>query len=67
MMNLRKLKGKIIEKGYTAGQLAKKIGIGKTSMIYKKCQHKPFNLFGMKKIIELLDLSSEEIMNIFFS
>jgi len=30
-------------------------------------QHKHFNLFEMKKIIELLDLSSEEIMNIFFS
>ena len=66
-MNLRKLKGKIIEKGYTAEQLAKKIGIGNTSMSYKMKQHKPFNLFEMKKIIELLDLSSEEIMNIFFS
>ena len=67
MMNLRKLKGKMIEKGYTAGQLAKKIGIGNTSMSYKMNQHKPFNLFEIKKIIELLDLNSEEIMNIFFS
>ena len=49
MMNLRKLKGKIIEKGYTAGQLAKKIGIGNTSMSYKMNQHKPFNLFEIKK------------------
>jgi len=40
-MNIKKLKAKCVEKGYTAGQLAKKIKIGRTAMSYKINQHKP--------------------------
>lgn len=50
-MNIKKLKAKCVEKGYTAGQLAKKIKIGRTAMSYKINQHKPHDTYFGNKII----------------
>lgn len=66
-MNINKFKAKIIEKGYTAEKLAKKLGIGKTSMSYKMNDHKPFNLNEIKLIMNYLGLTNNDMLEIFFN
>jgi len=62
-----KLKGKIREKGLTYKMLAKKIGIGLTSMNYKINGKNLFNQEEMKKLKEALRLTDNETIDIFFS
>ena len=66
-MNINKLKGKIREKGLTYKMLAKKIGIGLTSMNYKINGKNLFNQEEMKKLKETLRLTDNETIDIFFS
>ena len=61
-----KLKGKIRERGLTYQKLAKKIGIGLTSMNYKINGKYLFNHKEMIKLKEALKLSDNEIIEIFF-
>ena len=56
-MNKNKLKGKIREQGFTYQKLAKKIGIGLTSMNYKINGKYLFNHEEMIKLKEALKLS----------
>ena len=65
-INKNKLKAKMIENNYNAMQLAKKMGIGSTSMSYKMNGYKPFNLEEIKKIVELLQLTNDDIISVFF-
>ena len=65
-MDINKLKGKIREKGLTYKMLAKKIGIGLTSMNYKINGKNLFNQEEMKKLKEALRLSDNETIDIFF-
>lgn len=65
-MNKNKLKGKIREQGFTYRKLAKKIGIGLTSMNYKINGKHLFNQEEMVKLREVLKLSDNEIIEIFF-
>ena len=65
-MNKNKLKGKIREQGFTYQKLAKKIGIGLTSMNYKLNGKHLFNHEEMIKLKEALKLSDNEIIEIFF-
>ena len=65
-MDINKLKGKIREKGLTYKMLAKKIGIGLTSMNYKLNGKNLFNHEEMIKLKEALKLSDNEIIEIFF-
>ena len=65
-MNKNKLKGKIRERGLTYKILAKKIGIGLTSMNYKINGKHLFNHEEMIKLKEALKLSDNEIIEIFF-
>ena len=66
-MNKNKLKGKIRERGLTYQKLAKKIGIGLTSMNYKINGKNLFNQEEMKKLKEALRLTDNETIDIFFS
>lgn len=66
-MDINKLKGKIREKGLTYKMLAKKIGIGLTSMNYKINGKNLFNQEEMKKLKETLRLTDNETIDIFFS
>jgi DNA-binding helix-turn-helix protein len=66
-MDINKLKGKIREKGLTYKMLAKKIGIGLTSMNYKINGKNLFNQEEMKKLKEALRLTDNETIDIFFS
>ena len=67
MLDINKLKGKIREKGLTYKMLAKKIGIGLTSMNYKINGKNLFNQEEMKKLKEALRLTDNETIDIFFS
>ena len=66
-MDINKLKGKIREKELTYKMLAKKIGIGLTSMNYKINGKNLFNQEEMKKLKETLRLTDNETIDIFFS
>ena len=65
-MNKNKLKGKIRERGITYKILAKKIGIGLTSMNYKINGKHLFNQEEMVRLKETLKLTDNEIIEIFF-
>ena len=65
-MNKNKLKGKIRERGLTYQKLAKKIGISVTSVNYKVNGQNLFNHEEMIKLREILRLSDNEIIEIFF-
>ena len=66
-MDINKLKGKIREKELTYKMLAKKTGIGLTSMNYKINGKNLFNQEEMKKLKEALRLTDNETIDIFFS
>lgn len=68
MVNLNKLKGKIVENGYSIEAVAKRIGINK-STFYRKMNENGDN-FSIKEanaIVELLKLSNSEAVAIFFA
>lgn len=68
MVNLNKLRGKIVENGYSIDALAKKIGINK-STFYRKMNENGDN-FSIKEanaIVELLNLNASEATSIFFA
>lgn len=65
-MNKNKLKGKIRERGLTYQKLAKKIGISVTSVNYKVNGQNLFNHEEMIKLREILRLTDNEIIEIFF-
>lgn len=68
MVNINKLKGKIIERGMSVEKLAEKIGVNK-STIYRKMNNdgKTFTIREANLICSILDLSGEEATAIFFS
>lgn len=66
MLDVRKLKGKIIEKGFSINTLAKVSGI-KKSTIYRRINSGAFTIKEADLICKSLDLSEQEAMSIFFS
>ena len=67
MVNVNKLKGKIVEQGMNVEKLAKKIGIDK-STLYRKLQDEgeSITIKEASLIIEVLKLTAEEAHSIFF-
>lgn len=67
MVNVIKLKNKIRDKT-TQAKLANDIGINK-STLYRKLKNNgdTLEIWEVRKIVELLQLSQEEIKEIFFS
>ena len=68
MLNANKLKGKIIERGFTISELAEILNIDK-STLYRRLGGGSAHLTIREadKIVETLSLSSEEAGAIFFS
>lgn len=68
MVNVNKLKGKIIERGMNVSELALKIGIDRTTL-YRKLNSdgKNFTIEEADLIANELDLSCSEANAIFFS
>ncbi len=65
-MNINLLKSKIIENGYTQKTLANKMEISVNTLNKKILLQSSFTVGDLKKLKELLDLSIEDINNIFF-
>lgn len=66
MTNSLKLKGRIIEKGYTITTLSKEIGISYTSLSYKINNKREFNQREITSICNLLDIKDSERSSYFF-
>ena len=68
MVNVNKLKGKIIERGMNVGTLAKDLKIDK-STLYRKLNDKgeTFTIKEANEILEVLELTIEEANAIFFN
>lgn len=68
MPNINKLKGKIVEKGINVSDLAKVLGINK-STLYRKLKNNGENISIREAVgmINELDLSVEEANEIFFN
>lgn len=68
MVNINKLKGTIVEKGFTARTLSNKIGIDKSTFYNKINQNGlSFTIREASAIIKTLNLSQDEIITIFFA
>lgn len=68
MVNVNKLKGKLVEKGTNVSELAKEIGIDK-STLYRKLRGngEEISIKEANLIIKALNLNLEEVNSIFFS
>lgn len=65
-MNTQKLKGLIIERGYTQRKLAKLIGVSEATM-YSKMQKGIFGTDEATHIMNILHISKEEAGDIFLA
>lgn len=67
-MNIRMLKGKIVESGITQEAMADAIGMSRCTF-YRKMKRKgnTFTVEEMNKIVKIIHLSQEEAVSIFFS
>ena len=68
MIDVKKLKGKIVEKGYTVVALAQAIGCDRTTL-YRRLSGDgaSFTIGEIEKIAAKLDLSEDEAKDIFFA
>jgi DNA-binding XRE family transcriptional regulator len=66
-VNIAKLKGKIIEKGFTPETLATAIGVDRSTMYRKLTAIEKFTIGEARKIKLVLDLTNEEAVEIFLS
>lgn len=67
MVNTNKLKGRIIEKGYSVATLAKAIGVDKSTFYRKLGGECPFTIQDADRIADVLQLTPDEAVAIFFS
>lgn len=66
-MNVNKLKGKIVEKGMNVEALAESIGIDRSSLYRKLNDAEKFTIGEAIRIRDVLDLSADDAMEIFFN
>jgi DNA-binding Xre family transcriptional regulator len=68
MVNINKLKGKIVEKELSVEKLAEKIGIDR-STLYRKMSNngETFTIKEANLICKVLELNIQEASNIFFN
>ena len=66
-MNRSKLLGKIKEKGYTTRELAFSAGMSLSSMSRKLNGHAEFTRDEINAIVDALELSNEDLLDIFFT
>lgn len=65
--NYSKLKGRMREKDITQEDLAKAVGIGKTTLNLKMCNNVEFRQDEILGIVQTLDISPEDISQYFFT
>ena len=64
-MDLNKLKGKIVERGWNVEKLAESIGVERSSMYRKLNNFEKITIGEAKRITEALNLSNEDASSIF--
>ena len=64
-MDLNKLKGKIVEKGWNVEKLAECIGVERSSMYRKLNNFEKITIGEAKRIASVLELSNEDAASIF--
>ena len=64
-MDLNKLKGKIVEKGWNVETLAEHIGVDRSSMYRKLSNFEKITIGEARKITTALSLTNEEASSIF--
>ena len=67
MVNILKLKGKIVEKGFNVERLAKSTEVSKHVLYQRLKKSEDFTVKEVVAIANVLDLNSEELNDIFFS
>ena len=67
MVNILKLKGKIVEKGFNVERLAESTEVSKHVLYQRLKKSEDFTIKEVVAIANVLDLSSEELNDIFFS
>ncbi|MGW8381244.1 helix-turn-helix domain-containing protein [Streptococcus parasuis] len=67
MVNVNKLKGKIVEQNLSVEKLAELMGINK-STIYRKIANdgSDFSIDEVNSMIKILNLSADDVISIFF-
>ena len=66
MLNVNKLKGKMVEKGFTIEKLSNSLGIN-PSTFYRKLKNNSFEIGEADEIVEALGLSAFDATEIFFA
>ena len=67
MKNNLRLKGRIVEKGYTLSSFAEVLGLSRASLRNKMSGASSFRVSEVKKMCDLLDIEYSEVGNYFFS
>ncbi len=67
MVNTRLLRGKIEEKGTNIPEVAAKMGVDKATLYRRIANSETFTIGEVGKIAEILRLSHDEAVSIFFS
>ena len=67
MVNVNKLKGKIIEQGLTIELLAEKTGIDKSRLYRRLKEPTQFTIAEVNSIVAALECSTDEALGIFFT
>lgn len=66
MANINLLKGRIVAAGYTLTEFAQKIGIPYTTFS-RRLSSRVFGSDEIEKIAKVLNLTGDDVMNIFFN
>ena len=66
MLNVNMLKGKLVERGITVSEIARKLNINQ-STFYRKMKNNSFRISETDVIVNELQLSASEVNSIFFS
>lgn len=67
MINIPKLRGKIVENEMSISDLAEKMGISKSTLYQKINGNVSFTIDEVILIAKMLDLTKDEFNNIFFA
>ena len=67
MVNVDLLKGKITERGTNVSEIAVKMGVDKATLYRRIADGSSFTIGEVEKIAEVLKLSHEEAISIFFT
>lgn len=67
MVNVNKLKGKIVEKGLTVEEVANQIGIDRSSLYRKMNEPDKITIKDANQLVEVLEITGQEAVAIFFN